>query len=147
MSRKILIITILVLFGGCSSYRNIYQERTDAYSHHYSNFDLKIDWDIKVTDAGAAINGVVKNVRYFEMTGVEIWVSLLDSSGKTLGRSSSFIIPRSLRRDEIAPFSLTVPVRAMVGTKLNFTYRYRSHEGDNDGNFWMQSFEVEVPSE
>ena len=145
MSGRILILAILVMIGGCSSYRDTYQERAAPYSQHYAKFDLKIDWDIKVSDKGTVIDGTVKNVRYFEMNGVEIWVSALGSNGKTLGRSSSFIIPRSLREGETAHFALTLPVRAASDTKLLFTYRYRAHEDDNEGNFWMQSFEVLVP--
>ena len=147
MTSKILLISMMIIMGGCASYRDVYKERFDSLPQRYSQFDLKIAWETKVTESGTVVEGVVKNARYFEMTGVEIWVSLLDNNGRTLGRSASFIIPRSLREYDTAPFSLTLPVRAQPGMKLQFTYRYRKHEGHDENDFWMQSFEVGVPVE
>lgn len=146
MTAKIMIIAVLVMIGGCAPYHDIYQEQLELLPQHYSQFDLKMAWEVKVTDTGTVIDGVVKNVRYFEMIGVEIWVSVLDGKGNTMGRSESFIIPLLLRENDTAPFSLTIPARAAPGTTLLFTYRYREHEGHDNGQFWMQSFEVPAPA-
>jgi hypothetical protein len=145
MTSRILLFTMLIALGGCASYRDVYQERFDSLPQRYSQFDLNLAWEMKVTDAGTVIDGVVKNVRYFEMDDIEIWVAVLDASGRTLGRSVGFVIPRSIRLNDKAPFSLTVPAQALPGTKLQFTYNYHENEGQDDRMFWMQSFEVPVP--
>jgi hypothetical protein len=147
MTGRILLVAMLMILGGCASYRDAYQERFDSLPQHYSQFDLKMAWEMKVMDSGTAIDGMVKNIRYFEMDGIEIWVSLLDGSGKTLGRSMTFIIPRSLSKDDQVPFSITVPARAVPGTRLRFTYSYLASEGMDERMFWMQSFEAAVPNE
>lgn len=145
MVGRIIIAALLVFMGGCTTYQDNYQERFNLLPHHFSRFDLKMAWDTKLTDTGTSIDGVVKNVRYFEMSGVEVWVSVVDGTGNTIGRSVSFIIPHTLRENETAPFSLAIPARAIPGTKLLFIYRYRVHEDHDNGQFWMQSFEVPAP--
>ena len=145
MKIKILLAAIMIIISGCATVVNINQERFNTLPQHYSQFDLKIAWQTKTTDSGINIDGLVKNVRYFEMNDVEVWVSVLDGSGKTLGRSTSFFIPSSLRENEIASFNLSVPVRANAGTKLQFTYRYIAPEENDGSGYWMQSFEVAGP--
>jgi hypothetical protein len=145
MAKQILFLAMLLMIGGCTSLGNRYEEHFSAFPEHYSQFDLKMAWETKLTDTGTVIDGMVKNVRYPEMIGVEVWAAVLDGNGTAMGRSMSFIIPVSLREGEIAPFGLTIPVRAVAGGKLQFTYRYSVHEGHEDRFHWMQSFEVPPP--
>ncbi|GFE60531.1 hypothetical protein [Geobacter sp. AOG2] len=138
------LVLIMAVTSGCVSDRGVYREQLDSLPFHYSQFDLQMAWDITVTGSETFIAGVAKNVRYAEMDGVEIWVSALDTKGKTLARSVSFVIPRQLKEGEIAPFSVKLPVAAIPGTTLLFTYRYIAHEDAEDSLKWMQSFRTEV---
>jgi hypothetical protein len=144
--RFLFLVLVLAVTGGCTSYRDVYREQLDNLPFHYSQFDLRVAWNIQVAGPETLIEGVVENVRYFEMDGVEIWVSALDAKGGTLARSVSFVIPRQLREDDIAPFSVKLPLAAVPGTQLLFTYRYHAHEDAEDGVDWMQSFRTEVPA-
>ena len=76
-----------------------------------------------------------------------MWASLLDVSGNTLCKGVSFIIPGSLRENEIAEFSITLPVKKVAGTKLQFTYRYFVMEELDGAGYWIQSFEAAEPRE
>ena len=143
---RMIIIAVMIVFSGCATLVDVSQERFNALPQHYSQFDMKMAWNTKTTDAGTVINGMVKNVRYLDMVDVEVWVSLLDGSGKTLGRASTFILPISLKKYDTAAFSLTLPVKAVEGTKLQFTYRYRAPDDLDDSGFWMQSFEIAEPA-
>ena len=146
VKRFLVLVLMLALTGGCAPYRDIYGEELDSLPFHYSQFDLRLAWNITVAGPETLIEGVVKNVRYAEVDGVEIWVSALDARGGTVARSASFVIPRQLKEDDIAPFSVKLPLAAEPGTKLLFTYRYHAHEDSDDDMGWMQSFRAEVPA-
>ena len=114
---------------------------------HYDQFDLRLAWGTKTTGTEILIEGLVKNVRYLRVDDLEIWVAVLDAQGRTVARSVGYIIPPALALDEIAPFSLKLPVPALPGTKLRFTYLYAAFEGDGHHELkWTQSFDAEVPA-
>ncbi len=106
----------------------------------YSNFDVKMTWDIKNIDRKTVVDGYIKNIRYAIMEDLEIWVVLLDSNGKTVCRGVDLILPRRLDKDESAPFKIEFPIVVSHGAKLVFTYKYTGCDGA-DGTDWMQSFE------
>lgn len=148
MFKRILLIGFVLLIGGCSTYRDANKDRLNTLPMHYSQFDVKIAWEIRTEDGKQLIEGVLQNVRYATMENTEIWVSAIDAGGKELGRSVSYIIPRTLNKEDSAPFNLTLPVKATSGTKLIFTYKYYGSDGggsDGGGEQWMQSFESHVP--
>lgn len=110
----------------------------------YSNFDVKMTWDIKVIDSKTVVAGVVKNIRYAMMEDIEIWVASLDSNGKIVGRAVDLVMPRRLDMDETTDFRVTLPFVVPSGTKLIFTYKYAGYDG-GDGTKWMQSFDSCAP--
>lgn len=147
LGKYIILAAVMAFFGGCATYRDIYQEQLDNLPQHYSQFDLVLAWKIVAAGSETDIEGVVKNVRYAHIDNIEIWVSVLSPAGKPEARSVSFVIPRMLELDEIAPFSLKLPAQTTPGAKLLFTYMYKAYEGgDKRGLRWMQSFEAEVPA-
>ncbi len=146
VKRFFYLVFIMAVTCGCVSGRGVYREQLDSLPFHYSQFDLQMAWDITVAGPETSITGVAKNVRYAEMDGLEIWISALDTNGKTLARSVSFIIPQQLKEGDIAPFNVKLPVAAVPGSTLLFTYRYMAHEDVEDGLKWMQSFRTEMPA-
>ena len=149
MMRIIGMLLVAAVLAGCASYSSGDRERMGSLPQHYSQFDLKMAWEVNPTENGTLVTGEVQNLRYAFMEGIEVWVAVVEASGK-LGKSSvSYIIPTRLNQDEIAPFSVTLPVRVEPGTRLRFTYKYRGSDGgDSDGGGagdWMQSFEAVVP--
>jgi hypothetical protein len=145
----ILVSLFGMLLCGFSSLSDELKERLQKMPQHYENFDVKMGWSV-VADTGATtVSGVLKNVRYATMEEIEIWVAVLDSSGKVVKRSVDNVVPRRIDRDDVAAFRVVVPVAAAPGTRLQFTYKYLGFDGggnDGDGTGWMQSFEVTVPS-
>jgi hypothetical protein len=139
------VILTLAFLGSCAAYRDVYREQLASLPQRYSQFDMRLAWSIKVVGTETLIDGVLENIRYPQMGDIEVWVSARDAGGSIIARSVSYIIPRDLRRDEVAPFSLRLPVAAEPGAKLLFTYRYHAHEDVEDGTTWLQSFEAEVP--
>jgi hypothetical protein len=116
-----------------------------ALPQHYTQFDLKLSWEVRPVDGSTVIDGVVKNIRYYEMDELEIWVFSLDAVGKVVHHASDFVY--GLKENEVAQFTLRIPLVAS-GNKLRFMYRYIGHEGGGDSGdalSWRQSFESEVP--
>jgi PBP1b-binding outer membrane lipoprotein LpoB len=153
MLRRILILFLsAVLIAGCAAYPDTRKQRMESLPQHYAQFDLVMGWDTKVTDSKTIIEGVVKNVRYAYMYDLEIRVAVLNAAGKTGEHGVAFVIPRQLEMDQMADFSVKLPVAVEPGTKLRFIYRYRgSDAGDSDGGMdkgvdWMQSFDAVVPA-
>jgi len=138
-------VVLLLALGGCATYRDISQERLTTLPLQYAQFDAKLAWEVTTTDTATRINGVVKNIRYYEMDELEIWVWVLDRNGRETERAATFV-PR-LKENEAAPFSIELSKLAS-GTKLRFTYRYIGHDGGGDSggaDWWHQTFDSAVP--
>jgi len=142
---SIVIVLCVLLIGGCATYRNDLQKMFQRLPQQYSEFDLKMAWEAKSVDNSTLINGVVKNIRYYEMDDLEIWVEALDSEGHEIHRAVDYIY--TLKENEVARFTLKIP-QVAPGSKLRFRYNYIGSEGGGDsGNAvsWRQSFESVVP--
>jgi hypothetical protein len=147
-----LLATLTALLGSCASYPDTSRERFASLPQHYSQFDLKLAWEVRDLGGGTVVDGIARNTRYAYMYDLEIWVAVLDNAGRVVARSVSYIIPQQLNEGAAAPFSVKLPVAAPPGTRLRFTYLYRGSEGGDGGGFgiggtpWMQSFEIVVPA-
>jgi len=116
----------------------------DILSQQYSNFDVKMAWEITTIDRKTVIDGVIQNIRYAMMEDIEIWVAVLDPNGKTVSRAVALVIPRRLDMDRITIFRVMFPIVVPHGAKLVFTYKYDGCDG-GDGTKWMQSFDSYAP--
>ena len=90
-------------FSGWGSSSDGLRERFGTLPERYTQYDLVLAWETKSLGSGTVIDGVVKNVRYAYLDGLEVWVEVLDASGKAAVRASCFIIPNRLRQDQMAP--------------------------------------------
>lgn len=146
MSMFILTISLL---AGCATYPHTDRVRLESLPQRYSQFDLVMGWETRVQSGETVLDGVVRNVRYYMMSDLEIWVALLDERGKVVARGMTFIIPSDLGMDKSAPFTVKLPVAVDPGDRLRFTYKYRGSDGGDGmerGLDWMQSFESVVPA-
>lgn len=147
---SILLLILSALLGACASYPNPQQVRLAALPQHYKQFDVLLGWEVKPADNGTIVQGVVKNIRYFRMRNLEIWVAQLDANGKVLARGMTFIIPSELGLDESSDFTVKIPAAVTAGDRLRFTYKYSGSDGGEhglgDGTPWMQSFDTTIPA-
>lgn len=147
LPRTVILIALVTVLGACVAPQVPDSERFARYPQRYRQFDLDLAWDYRTADAATIIEGVVKNVRYARMDGLEIWVALPGGAGKAGERSVAFVIPPMLTLDQSETFSLKLPREVRPGEKLEFTYTYRAFEGgDKTGLSWLQSFTTEVPA-
>ncbi|MCM0080412.1 hypothetical protein L4X63_02305 [Geomonas sp. Red32] len=138
---------LLFFLAGCAS-QQVAKPQVADFPDHYRQFDAALGWEVKKNPNDLIVDGVFKNLRYFQMTDIEVWVETVDPAGKVLSRSVSFIIPRTVMQDESAPFSVRLP-RNAAANKLRFTYKYTGEEGGNDeggGDLrTFQSFDTPIP--
>jgi len=138
-------IAVLLFLSGCATYHNDSVERMKLLPQQYSEFDAKLAWQVTHVGGSTRIDGVVQNIRYYEMDELEIRVISLDAKGKELHQAADFI--HRLKENEAAPFALKIPMAAS-GTKLRFMYHYIGNNGGGDSGDalqWRQSFEAVVP--
>ena len=144
-----LFILTISLLAGCATYPDTDRVRLESLPQRYSQFDLVMGWETRVQSGETVLDGVVRNVRYYMMRDLEIWVALLDERGKVVARGMTFIIPSDLGMDKSAPFTVILKVAVDPGDRLRFTYKYRGSDGGDGmerGLDWMQSFESVVPA-
>ena len=144
-----MVILTISLLAGCATYPDTDRVRLENLPQRYSQFDLVMGWETRVQSGETVLDGVVRNVRYYMMRDLEIWVALLDERGKVVARGMTFIIPSDLGMDKSAPFTVILKVAVDPGDRLRFTYKYRGSDGGNGmerGLDWMQSFESVVPA-
>jgi hypothetical protein len=103
----ILIAMILLQMCSCATYRSDNADRMQTLPQHYAEFDLKLAWEVKPDGSSTVIDGVVKNIRYYQMDELEIWVLSLDAEGKVVHRAADFVY--SLKENEVAQFTLSFP--------------------------------------
>lgn len=149
--RLLLALIVSVSLAGCASYPDVSRQRMESLSQHYNHFDAALSWDVRRAGPGIGVDGYIKNLRYLPMEDVEVWVTALDPSGKTITRSVGYVIPHALQQDEIAPFSVKLPATSAPVERLRFTYKYRigqggDSEGGGDAGSWMQSFDAALPA-
>ena len=147
MLKTVFTIILALLVAGCTTvpYRNDSLEKLQTLPQHYEQFDAKLAWDVTTTGGSSVINGVIKNIRYFEMNDLEIQVALVESAGREVQRDTYFIA--GLKENEAAPFALKLPAAAS-GSTLRFRYRYMGYEGGGDSGgdvWWRQSFNWKMP--
>jgi hypothetical protein len=142
--KSMLIIMIMLMAGGCATYRNDSLEKMKTLPQHYEQFDVKMAWKVTSSQGSTVIDGVVKNIRYFEMSQLEVRVLSLDNKGNEVHRAVDFV--NTLRENEAGAFSIKFPLLAS-GSRLRFLYSYIGSDGGGEFSAvaWMQSFEAKVP--
>jgi hypothetical protein len=144
--KLIICILLTVLIGGCSTIHPdaLRREQFEKLSQKYSQFDLKMAWDNKVSDHDIIVAGVVRNVRWFQVESLEIWVSLIAPDGSVLAKDVDLIKPGPLKLGEMASFLIRLRAKPVPGSKLQFSYKYSAIENNEQSMTWMQSFEADL---
>jgi hypothetical protein len=144
---RYLVGTLTALSLGCASYPDVNREQLQNFPQRYTQYDLYLAWQVRSVGSQTVVEGDLVNRRYQYLDNIAVWVAVLDAAGRPLARSVSYVIPHQLKRNDVAPFSMKLPVPALPGTRLRFSYTYTASDGGSgSGGFWTQSFEAVVPN-
>jgi hypothetical protein len=134
----------IFLLTACHGYTPPHYEPA-LYPHTYKHYDLTLFWKTEKKDNAYNITGFVKNTRYPYVKDLELTASLRDEGDKSLAEATFFFFPNLLPMDELAPFTLDLPVKpGNRPIKIKFFYRYRLAERDYDTSPYFYSFETEL---
>ncbi len=115
------------------------------FPFRHSGFDFKVAWKTSSSDQGVAIDGLLKNVRYPSVEGVDLYVKLVDKENRILAREATFPIPQRIGEYDYSPFRLMLAKGSISnGAVLQFLIRYHINEGGQGGDNWLSSFAVDA---
>ncbi len=136
-----LILVAALWSAGCA--QNGYQVIKPAeYPAVHQMFDVTFGWKKSVTDNAIAIDGYVRNNRYFIISDMDMTVSLVDSKGREKAKDTFFFVPHQLPMDNLSRFSVTLKERPRQGDMIRFLYRYDALDGKDGALNWRNSFDV-----
>jgi hypothetical protein len=142
MSGKIAVLTaMLFILTSCHGY---VPPRFDPalYPYSYEAYDLTYSWNVEKKEASITITGFAQSTRLPYIKNLELTLSLLDESGKTLGQVSYFFIPPQLT-EEKQPFTVTLPVKpGTKPAKIKFFYEYHLVDKEYDNRY---TYHFETP--
>jgi len=130
--------------AGCATIGPVAGDPFATLPQKYSQFDMKLAWDTKVSEDGVLVSGVIRNVRWLFAEGVVLWVSVVGPDGKVVAKEGTLIAPSVLNMGDQASFEIRLPVRPQPGAHLVFTYRYNGVDDIEGSAFWIQSFEAKL---
>lgn len=111
----------------------------------HSDFDFKVAWNTSTLDQGVAIEGLLTNVRYPSVEGVDLSVWLVGKDNRVIACSTAFPIPQRIGEYDYSPFRLVLKNGLLSkGDVLQFLIRYRVNEGGQGGDSWLSSFAVDA---
>ncbi|WP_250680697.1 hypothetical protein [Geomonas sp. Red32] len=123
------------------------RERFNTLPYRYEQFDMALAWELRRSENETVVDGILKNLRYAFMEGIELWVAAAGPDGSVRARAVCYITPHQLRQDELAPFAVKLPLLIEPGDILQFTYCYSGSDGGDGGSKWTQSFNTTIASE
>lgn len=141
--RFLALMTLLALMTGCAAAdRSTIPSNT--YRNSYSFYDLLVSWETASDMGIVTISGTLKNQSYYYLRDPELTAVLIDAEGKAIAQDTFFFFPRQFALDEIAPFTIRLPVKeGQFPSRIRFTYRYRLAEEGMLGTLRFHSFEAE----
>ena len=145
-SCAILLATLVSLgVAGCPAHVNAPAGPTPVADlpFRYAEYDFKLAWKIVPSGQGIALDGLIKNVLYPNVDGLEVTVSLLAPDGRVLARGTDYPIPPQIGYDETRQFFVKlVQGKVVPGERLQFELLYRATDGSV--GFWLSRFQVDA---
>src|SRR6266568_575501 len=141
---KVLCLALLLSGAACTGYvmpRYTPQE----YPTSYRSYDLTLFWKSTRQPGSLTIEGFVRNTRYAYLQDLELSATLLDATGRELGRKG-FLFPQTrIAVDDTLPFDLTISLKQGDEPKrVRFFYKYRVAEHDYDSTPYVYDFEADL---
>lgn len=145
MNKKFKLFSLIFFLLACTSYIppkydfNVYQDNEKSY-------DLEFYWNVDKKISTVSINGLIKNVRYYDIRSFLLDIELFDDKNSIIAKGVFDYRHDKISPDEIIPFSINLPYNTHSNLKkIKFSYRYYFTEENkftNDLIYW--SFERNI---
>ena len=143
--RSLVAMALLVVFTGCAATPAARTSPFAGYPFRHADFDFKVAWKTSPSGSGISVDGILKNVRYYQVGDVQLWVKVLNKANKVLAEESTLFMPLPLEMDDYRPFSVTLQNVALApGDMLNFVIMYRVIDDRRSSFNWLSSFTVDA---
>jgi len=142
LARAAISLAVVMSLTGCAASLTAKPSPTANFSFIHKASDLHYAWNAKQNDQGVLVNGLVKNVEYPRVEGLEIKVSLLDKAHKVISEAVSFTVPYSIQVNDYTSFGVQLhKAKLSEGDQLLFLSRYNAVAGQSSFS-WFSSFTV-----
>jgi len=142
MSRFIimmLLVPLLFVQVGCAPLQTTQRKPFAGFPYRHNGFDFRKAWKASQSPQGLAVDGVLKNIRYFRVENLEITVSIL-RKGEKIFPEETYFFSGSIEREEYRDFALVLKnVTVVPGDLLQFIIRYNALDG-TDAFRWTSDF-------
>lgn len=137
------VVPLLLALAGCSSLQTSQRKPFDGLPFRHNGQDLKKAWKASPSPKGLAIQGSLKNIRYFRMEDVEISVSLVKKDG-TIFSGETIFLPGFIDKDGYRDFDLVLKnATASPGDLLQFIIKYSGLDGTSTLR-WTSDFSADA---
>jgi hypothetical protein len=144
-TKSVLMVTLLAAFTGCSGIPVGSTNPSDRYPFRHTDFDFKVAWKISQAGQGIVADGILKNVRYFQVGDIQLWVKVLTKDNKVMAEGSTLFFLHPLGMDEYQPFNVRLDnVKLNPGDLLTFVIQYRVLDDRRNIFSWLSSFTVDA---
>jgi hypothetical protein len=142
LARAAISLAALLSLTGCAASYGAKNNPAIDYSFIHKSSDLRYAWNAKQTEKGVRIDGLVKNIEYPRVEGLEIKVSLLDKTHKVISEAVSFTVPYSIQVNDYTSFGVLLDkAKLSDGDLLQFLSSYNAVAGQSSFS-WFSSFTV-----
>jgi hypothetical protein len=144
---KILKLISLLLLSACSAqYPAIQENPAAAFPYRHSEFDYKVAWKTSAANNVVIIDGILKNVRYPFIEGLDLTVFLEGADGRVRARATTLPFPQQSQKDEVVYFNAKLNnVAINPGDTFKFVIHYVGGEGGQDGRSdWRSNFAADA---
>jgi len=135
-------LLVLISLTGCAETYAAKHNPPVGFSFVHKGSDLHYAWNVKQTEQGVRLDGLVKNVEYPRVEALEIKVSLLDKAHKVISEGVAFTVPYSIQVNDDTSFGVLLhKAKLSEGDLLLFLSKYNAVAGQSSFS-WISSFTV-----
>jgi hypothetical protein len=116
------------------------------FPYHESAYDLQMGWKPVSSGNDLHIEGVVRNVRFFQVRDLDVTVYLYDRNGILKAKGGDLPLPVPVAQGDGAGFDATLGTVTMSpGDRLEFKIIYHDIDGDRGGDMKVRYFSAPAP--
>jgi hypothetical protein len=144
---KTLALASLFILSACSTQHvATLQNPAAGFPFRHSDFDYKVAWKTTEANNAVVIDGILKNVRYPYIEGLDVTVFLQGTDGKVRARASTIPVPQQSQVGEVIPFSAEFRNATLnQGDTFKFVIHYQADlGGPEDGTDWRSTFAADA---